>query len=883
MGSHNFTWAHPATEVYVTGTFDAWGKTEKLEKKGDIHEKVVTFDTLPTEKILYKFVADGTWSHDHTAKTETDHEGNVNNVLYPEDIKRADPMISSAAPGATTASLAGQQPLEKEVRGKDTSQTPGTFPGTPALTSSDEKKDGLAAAGLAAGLVGAGGAGALASKAGSKEPEQTFSVNPIPASSGVGNPISLAAGEKVPEPSTITSNTIASTVRDDPSLKSSAEDAGQTFGVAPLPATGGIGNPISLAPGEKVPDSSSYTASNINSHVKLDKDSYENSGSSVPVLPPKTGEIESDTAAGGALLGGLGPQTTNMIPESSMGMGADAPAPLEGQAISSVGANSTTNELAGQVPLEPRGVPVVVKESQKDAGVAPEASANPEAVQEKKDVESELKDKIGKPEDQTSGAIGGAFGGLGGGALAGGILAGAGATALGVAAAARQKAHETTGTDPVSLLPTSVQKTVDENTRPNGSATERAATADTVPAAVTESQKEAHAAPEASANAEAVHEKSDVEKELLNKVPESQATGDSAPGIVNSSTKSTGEPAPTAAADAVPVAVAESQKEAHAAPEASANAEAVHEKSDVEKELLNKVPESQATGDSAPGIVNSSTKSAGEPAPTAAADAVPVAVAESQKEAHAAPEASANAEAVHEKSDVEKELLNKVPESQATGDSAPAVASSGTMAPASGGAPGYDIQTGPDYVEGGVASGVTGASATRTAGVSEPIATSTTSETGATTSNGAPQLADPTEGVAALSMNDKSKDIDAPASSQAEVSKPTVLAADPSKPMDSRDVSPMSKPKAASSEQAAPVVTTGVSSGTAPATSEASKPVGTPRTSAGPSTPAKRNSMIDRFERFKGGKEGTPDSSKTDGSSTKKKGRLSRFFDKLKN
>lgn len=40
--------------MYVTGTFDAWGKTEKLEKKGDIHEKVVTFDTLPTEKILYK-------------------------------------------------------------------------------------------------------------------------------------------------------------------------------------------------------------------------------------------------------------------------------------------------------------------------------------------------------------------------------------------------------------------------------------------------------------------------------------------------------------------------------------------------------------------------------------------------------------------------------------------------------------------------------------------------------------------------------------------------------------------------------------------------------------------------------------------------------------
>lgn len=215
-----------------------------------------------------QFVADGNWSHDHTAKTETDHEGNLNNVLYPEDIKRVDPMISSAAPGATTASLAGQQPLEKDV--KDTSSTPGAFPETPALTSSDEKHDGLAAAGLAGGLVGAG---ALASKAGSssKEPEQTFSVNPIPACSGAGNPISLAAGEKVPESSTINSNTIASTVRDDPSLKSSSKEAEQTFGVAPLPATGGIGNPISLAPGQKIPESSSYTANDINSHVKLDK------------------------------------------------------------------------------------------------------------------------------------------------------------------------------------------------------------------------------------------------------------------------------------------------------------------------------------------------------------------------------------------------------------------------------------------------------------------------------------------------------------------------------------------------------------------------------------------------------------------------------------
>jgi hypothetical protein len=44
---------HAADEVYVTGTFDGWKKTELLEKVGDSFEKTVTLaDT--TEKILYK-------------------------------------------------------------------------------------------------------------------------------------------------------------------------------------------------------------------------------------------------------------------------------------------------------------------------------------------------------------------------------------------------------------------------------------------------------------------------------------------------------------------------------------------------------------------------------------------------------------------------------------------------------------------------------------------------------------------------------------------------------------------------------------------------------------------------------------------------------------
>jgi hypothetical protein len=44
---------HPeANEVFVTGTFDDWGKTEKLDRKGDFFEKEVQ---LPNkDKILYK-------------------------------------------------------------------------------------------------------------------------------------------------------------------------------------------------------------------------------------------------------------------------------------------------------------------------------------------------------------------------------------------------------------------------------------------------------------------------------------------------------------------------------------------------------------------------------------------------------------------------------------------------------------------------------------------------------------------------------------------------------------------------------------------------------------------------------------------------------------
>lgn len=44
---------HAAEEVYVTGTFDDWSKSEKLDKVDDAFERTVTLPDA-SEPILYK-------------------------------------------------------------------------------------------------------------------------------------------------------------------------------------------------------------------------------------------------------------------------------------------------------------------------------------------------------------------------------------------------------------------------------------------------------------------------------------------------------------------------------------------------------------------------------------------------------------------------------------------------------------------------------------------------------------------------------------------------------------------------------------------------------------------------------------------------------------
>lgn len=393
--------------------------------------------------------------------------------------------MSGVSANSTTAQLAGQVPKEssRQTQNADeaSSDLPGTFPETPANEVSE------------------------------------FSVKPVPASSGLGNPVNLQPGEKVPDPSTITSNTVSSTVKDDPSL-SKSEESEKAFGVAPLPATAGIGNPIHLEPGEKVPDPSTFTSNTVNTYVTTNQESYEK-GSNAPQLPDVvTPENERDSK--GASMFTVPGISNNMIPESSLPMGDTTPLAKDqkdpGAIIQSAGADSTTAALAGQVPKEASGVPQIVQESQNEAGFDAEAGHYRQAVREKSDVEKELESKV--PEaPPTSEGIGGQN--IGSGSAAGGISA---------------PSHE---------LPPSIQQSIDEMNK--GSAI-----APTVPDVVQESIAESHFSPEAAGSMTMVGEKSVMEEELLKKVPTENATGLPAPTA--SAALAESAPAPTDPQSATP-------------------------------------------------------------------------------------------------------------------------------------------------------------------------------------------------------------------------------------------------------------------------------------------------------------------------------------------
>lgn len=541
-----------------------------------------------------------------------------------------------------------------------------------------------------------------------------------------------------------------------------------------------------------------------------------------PETPAETGKetemtrgFVSDSNAPNAAMFGLGPQTTNMIPESSLPMGsAAANQPDVGPTVSSAAPDSTTAQLAGQQPLEPRGVPQVVDYSQAKAGSGPEASADAEAVAEKGDVETELKQKVPEqPSTSESGLLGKSEGGITG--MAAGDAAAAGAAAAGTAHALREKATETTGKDPVSVLPETVQQSIDGT---NQNSTVQAAPglyplmSDTkipqqtkvgedvtvpaergsepapgVPEEVVTSQKQAGFSPEASADPEMVREKTDMEHELAARVQPAEGAG---------------EPAPTASA-----ALSATAPGAAAEPTAGVAALTMDNDKQAEGTGLNasgdtpaKLPIATTGGLDTPGQQEQRAVSeVSPPASNTAAQTEPV-VTIGTDSSKAPISVTATAPAV------EPSGLNA---SAADPAKVPVATTGGLDTPAQ-----QEDRTASDMAP----------PAADTAAQNTPVVTTGIDSSKAPAENsGAPQLADPTANVAPISMdNNKTAEdsaLNASADTPAKVPVATTGGLETpiqQEPQDSRDVSPMSRPATNQSGQGEPVVSTGVDSSKTP-------------------------------------------------------------------
>lgn len=179
----------------------------------------------------------------------------------------------------------------------------------------------------------------------------------------------------------------------------------EEFSVNPIPASSGFGNPVQLRPGEKVPDPSAVNENTVGSTVRTDKAAYDADASTH--FPPQTNSTGQRGDTANDLT--LPTESKNLIPESSLPMGDSNQGNVDpGYTIHSVGPPSTTAALAAGVPLESAKrqsqtepshdavgeVPSVVRKSIAEAHEEPEAAGVHRTVEEKKDMEKELQQKV---------------------------------------------------------------------------------------------------------------------------------------------------------------------------------------------------------------------------------------------------------------------------------------------------------------------------------------------------------------------------------------------------------------------------------------------------------------------------------------------------------
>ncbi|KAK5661683.1 hypothetical protein OQA88_9783 [Cercophora sp. LCS_1] len=699
---------HNAEEVYVTGTFDNWSKSEQLERVGDRFEKTVKLPNA-AEKILYKFVVDGNWTTDHTAPQEKDHEGNENNVLFLKDMSTtiddsgpaAAAIISSVAPESTTAQLAGAVvPEAKEEKSDFAAAVLNTV--TPESTTAQlagavplEEKKGDS---VAAVIDTVSPESTTAQLAGSVQLEETKHAAPvISAVTPESTTAQLAGAVALEEKSDVSAPGAYP--------ETPATELEKEIRISPLPAANGAVNPIQLAPGEKIPDE--VTAGDINDNVTLDKESYEKSDR----LPEAAAENVANPAVAAATGGDFGvsplPAADGALNPVALAPGEKIPDEIKaGSTIDNVTLDKESYEKGDRLPgldLEPG--PVVSGTIEPEFSVKPlpatEGALNPiqlapgdkipdsvtagsatdnvtldKESYEKSDrlpgLDTEPGPIVGgtiepefsvKPLPATEGALNPIH-------LAPGekipdsVFAGSVADNVTLDKESYEKSDRIPGIDtdlppvvsgniiPESSLPIVSAGDVAINTVSPDATTAALAgqvplEEPKVPEVVKKSQEEARVDPEASAIAEEVKEKAEVEEELLKKVPEVPPTSEGTVG--KGADKSEGDKTLAETVAAVAATASAAVLGVAVAVQQTASATA--------KDAAAKLPES------ANGALPASLQPVVVPEPPKVAEVaaeVPVEVKESIHAAGQSAEAAANPIAVEVKKEVESQLLQGV-------------------------------------------------------------------------------------------------------------------------------------------------------------------------------------------------------------------------------
>lgn len=313
MGSFIFKWEHPADEVYVTGSFDDWSKSERLDKANNVFTKEVILP-VASDKIYYKFVVDGNWVTDHTAPQENDESGNLNNVLTVDKINFFLPepvgTMSGVTADSTTISLAGAVPLVKDQK-YDSATLPGAFPVSPGVVERNECE-----------FV-------------TKPPSILESPN-----------ISTATDEETSSSAVDHSNNVQTKTKEKINVE-------EVYSISPLPAFPGAVNPISISPGEKLPDYSTLTSNTLVSSVDLNDEKHRQSDQLTSTHPA------TDPASIPRDVNDVNKKVSSFISETPKDTDTVVILPIQSEVagsfyspfIQSVGPQSTTAVLASGVPI----------------------------------------------------------------------------------------------------------------------------------------------------------------------------------------------------------------------------------------------------------------------------------------------------------------------------------------------------------------------------------------------------------------------------------------------------------------------------------------------------------------------------------------------------